>query len=120
MLLLQWFRGRAGSITTAVLWSLVTVSAWSTAAHGGDCYDDSGAVIAAGHDAAAHRVSAESTQARPLHCLLCHWTRAFRADAVRGSRVPTSQESRAFRPIACAGSVRVVERLDLPSRAPPL
>jgi len=117
--MLQWFRSRAGWLATTVLWSLVTVGALSAVGHEGECYDDPTAIADARHDSSAHRITAPRVTDRPLHCLLCHWTRAFRADSIRASRVPVVQESLAFRQPPAVERISAAERLQLPPRAPP-
>lgn len=63
---------------------LVLVSAlgtWSAFAHELDCHDRDGDPVLVAHDASAHafRGAALPPAERPVHCVLCHWTRALNA-----------------------------------------
>jgi hypothetical protein len=80
--MLQWFRARARSIGATALLSLVALSAWSAVPHQDDCHDAICAVVVP-HDPSAHSVGrADDGHAdRPLHCVLCHWTRIVRPPA---------------------------------------
>jgi hypothetical protein len=76
--MLQWFRARARSIAATALLSLVTLTGWSAGPHQDDCHE---AICAAAvpHDASAHSVGRPTSNTdRPLHCVLCHWTRIVR------------------------------------------
>ena len=77
--MLQWFRARARSVAATALLSLVTLTVWSAMPHQDDCHDAICAVVVP-HDASAHSVSGDdpSNHDRPLHCVLCHWTRIVR------------------------------------------
>jgi hypothetical protein len=66
-------------LAAAVLVSSSTVGGLSTLGHGLDHHDaDDGPAIVV-HDASAHafRNAAPAAGDRPVHCVLCHWTRAF-------------------------------------------
>jgi hypothetical protein len=80
--MLQWFRARARSVGITALLSLVTLTAWSALPHQDDCSEAICAVNVA-HDPSAHAVGrADASHGdRPLHCVLCHWTRTFRPSA---------------------------------------
>lgn len=80
--MLQWFRARARSIGATALLSLVTLGVWSATPHQDDCHDAICAVVVP-HDPSAHSVGrADAGDAdRPLHCVLCHWTRIVRPPA---------------------------------------
>jgi hypothetical protein len=86
--MLQWFRGRARSIATTALISLVTLSVWSAAPHQDDCHEAICASEVVPHDTSAHSVGRDtSTTDRPLHCVLCHWTRTSRPSATAASHL---------------------------------
>ena len=80
--MLQWFRAKARSVGATALLSLVTLTVWSALPHQDDCHDEICAVIVP-HDPSAHSVGRtdSSNGDRPLHCVLCHWTRTFRPSA---------------------------------------
>jgi hypothetical protein len=80
--MLQWFRARARSVGATALLSLVTLSVWSALPHQDDCHDAICAVIVP-HDPSAHSIGRADTSQddRPLHCVLCHWTRIVRPPA---------------------------------------
>jgi hypothetical protein len=79
--MLQWFRARARSVAATTLLSLVALTARSAAPHQDDCHDAICAVAVA-HDASSHSIGRDTSDAeRPLHCVLCHWTRIVRPSA---------------------------------------
>jgi hypothetical protein len=79
--MLQWFRARARSVAATALLSLVTLTLSSALPHQDDCHDAICAVVP--HDPSAHSVGRAETSLddRPLHCVLCHWTRIVRPSA---------------------------------------
>ena len=81
--MLQWFRARARSVGAVALLSLVTLSVSSAMPHrDDDCHDAICAVVVP-HDPSAHSIGRDDTSHndRPLHCVLCHWTRIVRPSA---------------------------------------
>jgi hypothetical protein len=79
---LQWFRVRARSIAATALLSLVTLGVGSAAPHQDDCHDAWCASLVVPHDPSAHSIErATSHSERPMHCVLCHWTRIVRPSA---------------------------------------
>lgn len=78
--MLQWFRVRAARVAAITLVWLVAVGGVAVAPHEDDCHDAACSALVIEHDAAAHRVRAPSgdSDGHPLHCLVCHWVRAFR------------------------------------------
>lgn len=78
--MLQWFRIRAARVAATTLVWMFAVGGAAVAPHGDDCHDAACSAIIVEHDASAHRVGAPSADAdtHPLHCLVCHWVRAFR------------------------------------------
>lgn len=81
--MLQWFRARASSIAVAAILSMAAVGGSAVVPHEDDCHDAACAAIYVEHNAAAHRVGTAQTETdnHPLHCLVCHWVRAFRPRA---------------------------------------
>jgi hypothetical protein len=83
-----------------------------------ECADEVGTLVV--HDAGGHAIGAVRTSEDPLHCVLCHWIRAFSADGIRSARltvVSTSSVASFSTPVE---SPRAAARLNLPSRAPPV
>ena len=77
--MLQWFRTQARSIASAALVSLATLTVWSAAPHQDDCHDALCVSVSVPHDPSAHSIGRASSETdRPLHCVLCHWTRIVR------------------------------------------
>jgi hypothetical protein len=76
--MLQWFRARASSVAAVAILSMAAVGGSAVVPHEDDCHDACAATAA--HNHAAHRIGAASpdTDNHPLHCLVCHWVRAFR------------------------------------------
>jgi|RhiMethySRZTD1v2_1073278.scaffolds.fasta_scaffold00149_29 hypothetical protein len=81
--MLQWFRGHARSIAAPALLSLATLSVWSAAPHQDDCHEAICASVVVPHDPSSHSIHRDTstTAHRPLHCVLCHWTRIVRPSA---------------------------------------
>ena len=92
--MLQWFRSRASSIAVCAVVAMGVV--------GGS------AVV---HDAAAHAVRAPIAPEteHPLHCLVCHWVRAFR---------PRTEARVVSAPTSDAGAGMPVQFFAIFSRAP--
>lgn len=78
--MLQWFRVRAARFAATTLLWMVAVSGVAVAPHEDDCHDAACRAVVVVHDATAHRVgaAADDSDSHPLHCLVCHWVRAFR------------------------------------------
>jgi hypothetical protein len=109
--MLQWFRLRAARVAATTLVWLVGVSGVAVAPHETDCHDAACSAIVVEHDAAAHRVGAPSNtpDSHPLHCLVCHWVRAFRPRT----------EARFVSTLASEAGVRLpVQFFTISSRAP--
>jgi hypothetical protein len=94
--MLQWFRARARSVAATALLCLATLSVWSALPHPDDCYDTICAVVVP-HDPSAHSVGRadRSSTDRPLHCVLCHWTRMVRPSATAAHHLTTPAVDRA-------------------------
>ena len=77
--MLHHVRRHLRTCAATVLVLVSVVGAWSAAAHGLDCHDGDGAPVFAAHDASAHafRSAVLPDDVRPVHCVLCHWTRVF-------------------------------------------
>jgi hypothetical protein len=77
--MLQWFRVRATRVAAVTLAWTITVGAAAVAPHEDDCHDAACRALIVAHDASAHRVVVPvDDESHPLHCLVCHWIRAFR------------------------------------------
>jgi hypothetical protein len=72
------FRRHLRGLAVAVLAALSAVGGWSTLTHGFDHHDPDSAPLLVAHDASAHafRSPEPLDGERPVHCVLCHWTRA--------------------------------------------
>ena len=93
--MLHWFRAKASSIAVTAMLSMAVVSGAAVVPHEDDCHDAACRAIAAEHNPSAHRVGATPVDEdnHPLHCLVCHWVRAFRPNAE--SRVVSSPATHA-------------------------
>jgi hypothetical protein len=78
--MMQWFRARASFIATVAIVSMAAVGGSAVVPHEDDCHDVACQSVAVIHDAAAHRVGVASAPEddHSLHCVVCHWARAFR------------------------------------------
>ncbi|HLG60178.1 MAG TPA: hypothetical protein VI485_32855 [Vicinamibacterales bacterium] len=118
--MLQWFRSRARSIAAAALVSLATLTVWSAAPHEDDCHDAACVSIEVPHDPSAHSISRGSTaEERPLHCVLCHWTRIVRPSTLTAQHIAPAVERDVRTPIDFAGAPQFVGAVQPPLRAPP-
>jgi len=101
------------------LWALVSLAGLSASPHEIQCDDEVGSVVA--HDANGHAIGAVRTSAGdPLHCVLCHWIRAFSADGVRAPRLIAAVDSSIALLTRPAAATRAVARFNLSPRAPPV
>ncbi len=120
--MLHRIRPHLRALAAAVLVSVSVLGAWSTFAHGLDCFDhDDGVVAVVVHDASAHVFSsaAPADEDRPIHCVLCHWTRGF-GPSVQSVAAATSPIVRTFAiPVDAATVPRLVAAAQPPLRAPP-
>jgi hypothetical protein len=104
-------------VALTLLWSLTALAVLSATPHQIECGDEDG--MAAVHDAAGHAIGAVRTTDDPLHCVLCHWIRAFSADGIRAARLAVITAT-PLAPAAIPVEVpRTVARLNLAPRAPP-
>jgi hypothetical protein len=117
--MLQWFRACSRSIAVTALLSLVALTAWSAGPHQDDCHD----VICATtvpHDASAHSVSrSTSSTDRPLHCVLCHWTRIIRPSANVAHHLAPAVEHKARSLVNVISAPQTILAAQPPLRAPP-
>jgi hypothetical protein len=117
--MLQGFRAHARSIAASALLSLATLTVWSATPHQADCHDAMCAVVVP-HDPSAHSIGRDTANTeRPLHCVLCHWTRIVRPSADAGhSLAPSSERNvRALVDVVSAPDAFIAAQP--PLRAPP-
>ena len=108
-------------LATAVLLSVCAVGGWSTFGHELDHHDADTAPVFVVHDASAHafRDASVAGGEQPVHCVLCHWTRAFGTHAQNLSLVTlVVSRTLAVRP-ADASLLHHVTAVQPPLRAPP-
>ncbi len=76
--MLQWFRAHAARIAAVTMVWMAMVGASAIVPHEDDSHDTYASVVT--HDHSAHRVEAAGSdvESHPLHCVVCHWARAFR------------------------------------------
>ncbi len=118
--MLQWFRAHARSIAAASLVSLATLSVWSATPHHDDCHDALCALVVVPHDPSAHSIGRDSSEAdRPLHCVLCHWTRIVRPSAGAAQHLSPSLERNVRTLVDIVSSPQFFFAAQPPLRAPP-
>jgi hypothetical protein len=119
--MLQWFRTHARSIASTALVSLATLTVWSAAPHQDDCHDAvcvSSVVVP--HDPSAHSIGRASSETeRPLHCVLCHWTRIVRPTASLSHHLAPSLEHNVRILVDIVRAPQYVVAALPPLRAPP-
>ena len=116
--MVRWFRMRSRPTALALLWSLAALASLSASPHQIECADEAGTVAV--HDAGGHAIGPVRTSADPLHCVLCHWIRAFSADGIRSPRIAIAHASSYGRFFVPVETPRAVARLNLAPRAPPV
>ena len=117
--MLQWFRTRSRSVGATALLSLVTLTIWSALPHQDDCHDAICAVVVP-HDPSAHSIGRAAANAdRPLHCVLCHWTRIVRPSANTAHHIAPAVERNARFFITVVSAPQAIVAAQPPLRAPP-
>jgi hypothetical protein len=118
--MLQWFRAKARSVGATALLSLVTLTIWSALPHQDDCHDEICAVIVP-HDPSAHSVGRSDTshESRPLHCVLCHWTRIARPSVTVAHHIAPAVERSARLFVNVVRAPQAILAAQPPLRAPP-
>ena len=116
--MIRRIRMRARPVALALLWSLVGLAALTASPHQIECADEVATVVV--HDATGHAIGAVRTSEDPLHCVLCHWIRAFSADGIRSPRVGVVSASSLASFSSLVDTPRAAARLNLPPRAPPV
>ena len=120
--MLRQIRPHLRALAAAVLVSVSALGAWSTFAHGLDCFDHDDAVVAVVvHDASAHVFSsaAPADEDRPIHCVLCHWTRVFGPSVQSVATAPLPVDRSLAISIDDATIPRLLASVQPPLRAPP-
>lgn len=115
--MIRWFRVRLRPVAVTVLAALVSLAGLSASPHEIECDD---LATATTHDPSGHAIGAVRTSDDPLHCVLCHWIRAFSADGVRAPRPIATVHSSVALVTRPAETTRAVARLNLAPRAPPV
>jgi hypothetical protein len=119
-LMLQWFRSQARSIAATALVSLATLSVWSAAPHQDDCHDAVCVSVVVPHDPSAHSIGRATTETdRPLHCVLCHWTRIVRPSAQATHHIALPLERNVRILVDIISAPQNVVAAQPPLRAPP-
>jgi len=118
--MLQWFRARARSIAAAALVSLVALTAWSVAPHGDDCHDAVCVSLVVPHDPSTHSIGrGPISEERPLHCVLCHWTRIVRPSTEAAHRIAPAVERDVRTLVEVFSAPQFFSAAQPPLRAPP-
>jgi hypothetical protein len=118
--MLQWFRARAPVIAATALLSLVAISVWSAAPHQDDCHDAVCASIVVPHEPSAHSIGRDtSTSDRPLHCVLCHWTRIVRPSPSTAHTLAPAVERNVRLLVDLFSAPQAIFAAQPPLRAPP-
>jgi len=119
--MLQWFRAHARLIGVVTLWSMATLTAWSAVPHHDDCHDAMCASDVVPHDVSSHSVGRDdsSTAERPLHCVLCHWTRIVRPSATAAYHLAEAVDRAIRFPVQVVHAPEAFIAAQPPLRAPP-
>ena len=118
--MLQWFRARARSIAATALLSLATLTVWSSAPHQDDCHEAMCSAVVVPHDPSAHSIGRDTASTdRPLHCVLCHWTRISRPSGEAAYQLTPDIERTVRFLVNIVSAPQAVIAAQPPLRAPP-
>jgi len=123
--MLEWIRTRSARVAAALLLSLLTASlSQAMPAHADTGHDDHALAIGRStvpHSESDHelRANVPSDAAHPLHCLVCHWARAFRPLASPSAEIAPTVEARYHVRRAVVPAPRSVAPPQLSLRSPP-
>jgi hypothetical protein len=114
-------RQQLRALAASALVLVSVLGAWSTFAHGFDCHDHDDGPVVVVHDASAHafRSTAPSEGERPIHCVLCHWTRIFGPGVQSVTATPSLVTHVLWVPSADIAVARLNAAAQPPLRAPP-
>ena len=117
--MLRWFRARTRSIAATALLSLTTAIVGSVAPHHDDC-DETVCAAVGPHDSSAHHLGRDtSTTDRPLHCVLCHFTRIVRPLATVPHHIAPAVERNVWILVDLVPAPEFFVAAQPPLRAPP-
>jgi hypothetical protein len=124
--MLGWVRRRSARIAAGLLLSLLTASVSQAMPAHADAGHDEHALAGTGLPAIPHSESdhelrpyVPSDAAHPLHCLVCHWARAFRPLASPSADLAPTLETRYHVRRAVVSAPRGVAPPQLSLRSPP-
>jgi hypothetical protein len=119
--MLHQIRRHLRVLAAAALVSVSALGTWSSLAHRLDCHDTECLPVAVAHDASAHafRGAPPLDGEREVHCVLCHWTRAFGPSVQSVSLVPSLASRSLAHSAADASVARLTTAVQPPLRAPP-
>ena len=103
-----------------VLLLLTLSGAWGPW-HATDDHDADAQLLLHDHRAHHERLGTPAAPVSPpTHCALCHWLRTFGTGAPRGAQLALDEKAVLVQQADAVAHIRMSDRLDLPSRAPPL
>ena len=123
--MLAWVRNQSARVARALLLSLLTATASQAApSHADAGHDDhltSAGLASIPHNESDHALRADvpADGAHPLHCLVCHWARAFRPLASPSAEIAPTLEARYHVHRAAFRAPRSVSPPQLSLRSPP-
>lgn len=108
-------------LAAIALLSVSSVGGLSTAAHGLSCHDVEDGPLVVAHDASAHAFRGAALPDGPhdVHCVLCHWTRAFGPCADSAAHACTAVSRMLAQASGDAAVARLTTSSQPPLRAPP-
>ncbi len=80
--MLAWYRARTRGLAGLLLVAMASLAAATGAPHADDCHETLCVSSVVEHDAASHRFEGPpAADDHHLHCVICHWIRAFKPAA---------------------------------------
>jgi hypothetical protein len=116
---MRFWRAHMSAVAVALLVAMAALGVPHAADPG---HDAEFAALPVAHDAAAHRVTTPGTPggAHPLHCLACHWARAFRPAIEAAYAASPAADIHARRQADVPSASHAVPVSQPPLRSPPI
>jgi hypothetical protein len=118
--MLAWYRTRTRALASLLLVAMASLAAATSAPHADDCHETLCVTSVVEHDAASHRFEGPPPpDEHPLHCVVCHWIRAFKpaAPATQSQTPPAPDDVLVHAPFV--GTPAAFPAAQPPLRSPP-
>jgi hypothetical protein len=118
--MLSWFRLQAPRIAAVAMCSLASAGLSAVTPHADDCHDTACGLIGVQHNEDDHRFeTVPAAVDQDFHCLVCHWTRSFRAPVATPVLLAPAVLAGALPPLDADQAARPTQAAQPPLRSPP-